>query len=215
MDSNDPANFRRKIVGERMMLMLPFNVVFVGRVRGTVDPSEVATALERLRLRHPLLAVRAQIEDDGTGTFTSQGIPPIQVHVESRERDEQWLARVKDELRTSFPMETGPLVRATLIYSESTCDIVLCGHHIICDGMSLGYLLRDLLGLIAEPKKKLTGPVVPPPIDRSTVAKPPSTPALQRFITGLINQKWAASGIRFSWSDMHRLHEAEVPPRNG
>lgn len=77
MDSNDPANFRRKIVGERMMLMLPFNVVFVGRVRGTVDPSEVATALERLRLRHPLLAVRAQIEDDGTGTFTSQGVPPI------------------------------------------------------------------------------------------------------------------------------------------
>ncbi|MEO1351033.1 MAG: hypothetical protein AAFW84_19870 [Cyanobacteria bacterium J06635_15] len=66
MDSNDHANFRRKIVGERVMLMLPFNVVFVGRVRGTVDPSEVTTILERLRLRHPFLAVRAQIEDDGT-----------------------------------------------------------------------------------------------------------------------------------------------------
>ncbi|MBE9067397.1 hypothetical protein IQ260_12095 [Leptolyngbya cf. ectocarpi LEGE 11479] len=176
-------------------------------MQGTVDPSEVAAVLEQLRLRHPLLAVLAQIEDDGTGTFTSQGVPPIQVHVEPRESDDQWLARVKDELRTSFPMETGPLVRATLIHSESMCDIILCGHHVICDGMSLGYLLRDLLRCLAEPKKKLTGPVVPPPIDRSTVVKPPSTPALQRFIIGLINQKWAARDIRFSWSDMHRLHE--------
>ncbi len=207
MTGNGNANFQCKIVGERAMLMLPFNVVFVGRVKGTIDPSEVATALERLRSRHPLLAVRAQIEDDGTGTFTSQGVPPIPVHVEPRESDDQWLARVKDELRTSLPMETGPLVRATLIHSDSTCEIILCGHHVICDGMSLGYLLRDLLGCLAEPKKKLTGPVVPPPIDRSTVVKPPPTPALQRFIIGLINKKWAARDIRFSWSDMYCLHE--------
>ncbi len=207
MTGNGNANFQRKIVGERAMLMLPFNVVFVGRVKGTVEPSEVTAALERLRSRHPLLAVRAQIEDDGTGMFTNQGVPPIQVHVETRKSDDQWLARVKDELRTSFPMETGPLVRATLIHSESTCDIILCGHHVICDGMSLGYLLRDLLECLAEPTKKLTGPVVPPPIDRSTVVKPPSTPALQRLIIGLINKKWAARDMRFSWSDMYRLHE--------
>lgn len=207
MDSHDHATFRRKIVGERVMLMLPFNVVFVGRVRGTVNPSAVATALERLRSRHPLLAVRAQIEDDGTGMFLGHGVPPIQVDVESREREDQWLAHVKDELRTPFPMETGPLVRATLIQSERTCDIILCGHHVICDGMSLGYLLRDLLWCLAEPKKKLTGSMIPPPIDRSTVANPPSTPALQRFMMGVINKRWAASGIRFSWSDMHRLHK--------
>ena len=70
MTENGNANFQRKIIGERVMLMLPFNVVFVGRVRGTVDPSAVVMALERLKLRHPLLSVRAQIEDDGTGTFT-------------------------------------------------------------------------------------------------------------------------------------------------
>lgn len=207
MDSNDHATFQRKIVGERVMLMLPFNVVFVGRVRGTVNPSAVATALERLRSRHPLLAVRAQIEDDGTSMFLGHGVPPIQVHVEPCEREEQWLARVKDELRTPFPMETGPLVRVSLIHSERTCDIILCGHHVICDGMSLGYLLRDLLWCLAEPKKKLTGPMIPPPIDCSNVANPPSTPALQRFMMRLINKRWAASGIRFSWSDMHRLHK--------
>jgi NRPS condensation-like uncharacterized protein len=207
MDNDDPANFQRKIIGERVMLMLPFNVVFVGRVRGTVDPSAVAAALERLKALHPLLAVRAQIEDDGTSTFTSQGVPPIPVHIGPRERDDQWLGRVQDELRTSFPMATGPLVRVTLLHSERVCDIILCGHHAICDGMSLGYLLRDLLGCLAEPNKQLTRPMVPPPIDRRTVVKPPSTPTLQRFIMGVINHRWAASGIQFSWSDRQRLHE--------
>ena len=207
MTANDNVNFVRKIVGERIMLMLPFNVVLVGRVKGTIDPREVKKALERLRSRHPLLAVRVQIEDDGTGTFLGQGVPKIQVHVGSPENEGSWLARVKEEFRTSFPIEIGPLVRCTLMHSESACDIILCGHHTICDGISLGYLLRDLLSCLAEPTKELSGPVFPPPIDRSTVTMPPSISALQRFIIGMINKRWAARNIRFSGSDIRRMHE--------
>ena len=207
MTGNDNVNLARKIVGERVMLMLPFNVVLVGRVKGTVDPKEIKTALERLRSRHPLLAVRVQIENDGTGTFLGRDVPKIQVHVESRENENSWLARAKEEFRTSFPIEIGPLVRCTLMHAESACEIILCGHHTICDGMALGYLLRDLLSCLAEPTKELAGPVFPPPIDRSTVAMPPSTNALQRFIMGMINKRWAARGIRFSGSDIRRMHE--------
>ena len=207
MTGNDNVAFARKIVGERIMLMLPFNVVLVGRVKGTVDPKEVKTALELLRLRHPLLAIRVQIEEDGAGTFLGQGVSQIPVHVESRENENSWLACVKEEFHTSFPIEIGPLVRCTLVHAESVCEFILCGHHTICDGMSLGYLLRDLLSCLAEPTKELAGPIFPPPIDRSTVAMSPSTNALQRFIMGMINKRWAARGIRFSGSDMRRMHE--------
>ena len=207
MAGDDHADFRRKIVGERIMLMLPFNVVLVGRVRGAVVPSQVTTELERLRSRHPLLAVRVQIEDDGTGTFLGQSVPAIKVHAEPRESEDQWLARIEKEFRTSFPIETGPLVRCTLIHSESVCEIILCGHHTICDGMSLGYLLRDLLACLTEPKRELAGSAFPPPIDNSTVATPPSTNALQRSIMELINKRWSAKGIRFTESDMRRMHE--------
>ena len=207
MTEDNHTDFRRKIVGERIMLMLPFNVVFMGRVQGSVKPSEVTAALDRLRLRHPLLAVRAQIEDDGTGVFLGQGVPPIQVYVEPRRSEDQWLAHVEKELRTSFPVETGPLVRCTLIHSERVCEILLCGHHAICDGMSLGYLLRDLLECLSEPKREFADPVVPPPIDLSTVSMPPSANAIQQFIMGLINKTWAARGIRFSESDRCRMHE--------
>ena len=206
MARDDNVDFQRKIIGERIMLMLPFNVVFVGRVRGDVNPSEVTTALERLRSRHPLLAVCAQIEDNGTGRFLGGNIPPMTVRVEPRENEDRWLRRAEEEFRTSFPIETGPLVRCTLLHSENACDIILCGHHAICDGMSLGYLLRDLLTCLAEPSRETVGPLIPPPINSSTVATPPPSNAIQRLIMRLINKKWAAKGVRFSSSDMQRMH---------
>lgn len=198
--------FRRKIIGERILLMLPLNVVLAAQIRGTVDPESVITALDRLRSRHPLLAVRAEIRDDGTGMYVGSNVPPIQFEVVLRKSDDQWLARVEEELQAPFPIETGPLVRCSLVHSERVCDVILCGLHTICDGMSLGYLLRDLLECLAEPEKEIAGPVIPPAIDSSTVPKPPSTHALQRFIMGLINRKWEAKGIQFNESDMCRMH---------
>ena len=207
MFDKELATFRRKIIGERVLLMLPLNVVLAGRVRGAVNPPGVTAALKRLRSRHLLLAVRAEIGEDGSGAFVRSNVPPLQVQAVPRDGEDQWLERIEEELRTPFAIETGPLLRCSLVHSESVCDIILCGHHTICDGMSLGYLLRDLLDCLAEPQKELAGPLFPPAIDTSTVDRPPSTNALQRFVIGLINRKWEAKGIRFSESDVYRMHE--------
>jgi NRPS condensation-like uncharacterized protein len=205
-DTGQPV-FRRKIAGERVLLMLPLHVVLAARIRGAVDPQGVATALDRLRSRHPLLAVRVEIGDDGTGMYLGSNVALPPVHVMARDGDNQWLARVEEELRAPFPIETGPLMRCSLVHAEDVCDVILCGHHAICDGMSMGYLLRDLLGCLAEPQADVAGPLIPPAIDRSTVPDPPRSNALQRFIMGLINKRWAARDIRFSEADMRRMHE--------
>lgn len=207
MVDNQDTCFRRKICGERIMLMLPFNVVLVGRVRGVVDPSRVTSTLEILRSRHPMLAVRVKIEGDGTAFFLAEGVPAITVNTESRQSDEQWLDRIKKEFQTPFPIETGPLVRCTLLCSKEVCEVILCGHHTVCDGMSLGYLLRDLLDRLSEAKQESEKPVIPPPINRDTVPDPPSANGFVRFIIDRINKRWAKKGIRFSESDMHRMHE--------
>lgn len=187
--------------------MLPLNVVMVARIRGKVNRSEVIKALERLRQRHPLLAVRVKIDDDGTGWYVAEGVPAIATHGEPRQSEEQWIARVKEEFRTPFPVETGPLVRCALIQSAEVSEIILCAHHAVCDGMSLGYLLRDLLKDLADPIQEFEGSVDPPPINHTTVPRPPSTNPLQRFIMSRINKKWAAKNIRFSGSEMCRMHE--------
>ena len=199
--------FKRLIRGERAMLMLPFNVVLVGRVRGVVETSRVVETLAKLRSRHPMLGVRVQIEEDGSASFSSKGVPALSVHTEVRQDDKQWLERVKTEFQTSFPLEMGPLVRCTVLHSAEGCDIILCGHHVVCDGMSLAYLLRDLLDRLSTPKQETEQALIPPPIDHTTVPNPLAINCLARFVMRLINKRWAKKGIQFTEADMYRLHE--------
>ncbi len=206
MNSRVSINFRRKIGSERILLMLPLNVVMIGRVRGTVDRLRIAEALEKLRSRHPFLGVRVQINDDGSGWYVAEDVPATVIHTEPRQCEEQWIARAKEELRTSFSIEKGPLVRCSLIQSEEISEIILCGHHAICDGMSLGYLIRDLLKYLCEPMEYESS-IDPPPIDHTTVPSPASTNPLVRFIMDRMNKKWAAKNIRFSEPERYRMHE--------
>ena len=200
--------FKRKIGAERTLLMLPLNVVMVGRVSGDVDHSKVGVSLESLRGRHPLLAVRVEIEDDGTGWYLANGVPPIEVQLEPRQDEQQWLQRVKQEFRTPFPLERGPLVRCALIHSPDVSEIVLCGHHAICDGMSLAYLLRDVLGLVGCAGRGDMELLHPPAINSSTVPAPPRSNPILRFMMGMINRKWAKKGIRFGEAEMRQMHGA-------
>jgi NRPS condensation-like uncharacterized protein len=203
---NRKVDFSHQMVGERAILMLPFNVVLVGKIEGSVDPLEVKRILGLLQKKHPLLSAHAEMDEEGRCFLLGGDIPYIPVRVVERKNDSSWHELVKNELKTSFPIKEGPLVRCTLNHSVNTCEIILCAHHAICDGMSLGYLLRDLLTLLNEPEESLS-PIIPPSISKDTVAKPPKIRPLQRYVMNLINKKWKAKGIRFSETDMFQMHE--------
>lgn len=204
--AQEGVTFTRRIGGERMMLMLPLNVVMVGRVAGDLDCAKVAGALASLRHRHPLLAVRVEIDEDATGWYVAEGVPDLDVHVEQRRSEDQWIACVKQQLETSFPLQTGPLVRCAIVSSPEVSEVVLCGHHVVCDGMSLGYLLRDLLTALTDSDQSTQAPLLPPAVDASTVPTPPSASPLARFIIRRVNKRWAAKRIQFGEADVGRLH---------
>ena len=76
--------FERPIIGERAMLMLPLNVVLIGRVNGEINPQDVSVALEKLRTRHPFLAVKVEYDKEDRGYFITENVPAISVYAESR-----------------------------------------------------------------------------------------------------------------------------------
>ena len=57
--------FQMRMHAERAMLMLPLNVVMIGRIAGDVDPEKLEQAVTALRKRHALLAVRVTFDQDG------------------------------------------------------------------------------------------------------------------------------------------------------
>jgi len=187
--------------------MLPLNVVMVARIKGDVDVAQLESVLDRLRERHALLAVRVAIDEDDTAWYMSEGVPEFEVRTIPRETDDQWIETAINECRTSFDIAAGPLVRFALVKSPQRSELVICGHHAICDGKSMTYLIRDILQYLTEPDKKVEVLPVPPPITADTVESPPRLNFIARWFLRLFNWKWAKKKIKFDASDLKRLHE--------
>ncbi len=62
---NDNPQFERRMTSpERVLLMMPLNVVMVAKIKGAVDVERLASVLDILRKRHTLLAVRVVIDEN-------------------------------------------------------------------------------------------------------------------------------------------------------
>jgi len=123
-----------------------YNVSFAALIRGEVDLNALRRAFDELLQRHPLLRAN----------FPAQyGVPVcvVQEHREDALRVEDATAWTKEELFdrlnedawTSFDLENGPLLRASLFKSSAHEHVLLLtAHHIIVDYWSLAVLLREI-----------------------------------------------------------------------
>jgi NRPS condensation-like uncharacterized protein len=208
MITNYNSEFKRRMGGaERVLLMMPLNVVMVAKIKGFVDVDQVAAVLDKLRKRHALLAVRVAIDKNDVAWYVSEGVPEFTINTIPRQAEDQWLQTAVEECKTSFPVETGPLVRFSLLHSPERSDLVVCAHHAISDGMSLTYLIRDILQQLAEPEREVEILPEPAAITRDTVPSPPPSNFIARGVIGLFNKLWTRQNIRFDSNDLKRLHQ--------
>ena len=202
----NPQFKRRMTAPERVLLMLPLNVVMVTKIKGEVKVERLAAVLDSLRKRHALLAVRVVIDENDMAWYVTENVPEFTINAIPRQTEDQWLQTVVDESKKSLPIETGPLVRFSLLYSPEGSDLVICAHHAICDGMSLTYLFRDILQQLAEPDRAVEVLPEPPAITRDTVPSPPSANFVAKGVIGLFNKLWARQNVRFDSDDLKQLH---------
>ena len=192
---------------ERATLMLPLNVVMVARISGHVDLEEMRSTVEKLRARHALLAVRVTIDADDKAWYTTKDVPALPFRTIERKTDSQWLDVAVEEYRTSFPGDIGPLVRFALVHSDDVSELIICGHHAICDGISLAYLIRDILEHLATPSDAVEQLPLPPAVDCETVPNPPSIGFVAKAVISLLNRAWRKKNLRFDFNSMKQLHK--------
>ena len=85
--------------------------------------------------------------------------------------------------------------------------IILC-HHIICDGLSLAYLARDLMEYLGDPNREVEVLPDPAPVDLDNFPLDVSMNGLVKFFIKLINQKWDADEAHFDQEDYEALSDA-------
>jgi amino acid adenylation domain-containing protein len=130
-----------------------YNVPLLIRLEGPLQPCLLAQALTELVRRHE--AVRTTfptLEGEPVQRVqpaTDVDLPLVDLRSLAAAAQEEAIRQlVEQEGRRLFDLAQGPLLRAQLLQLDPAAHaLLLCLHHIICDGWSLGLLVEELAAL--------------------------------------------------------------------
>jgi hypothetical protein len=137
----------------------PYNMVLVVQLRGELTADQLRAALDKAQRRHPLLTVNTQPGPDGLPWFSSVGVAPIPLAVVEEAEPEAAQRLAERELTATFDRDQPgasrlPLMRVAWLRPRDPARpaaLVFTAQHVIADGLSMLYLVRDLLHFIDEP----------------------------------------------------------------
>jgi hypothetical protein len=207
--SEQPKVERKVSPVERLFSRSPHSIVtMVARIKGNVSPSMVRNAIPKVRQRHTNLRVRIKEDSDHIPWFTSQGAGEIPIGVVPRESDDHWIQVHQEASRIPFEFDVRPPIRFTLVQSPTVSELIILCHHIICDGLSLAYLARDLMVHLGDPTRPVEVLPDPVPIDRDNLPEDISLNPIVRFFINRINRRWERDKVLFDQEDYENLNEA-------
>lgn len=125
-----------------------YGVPLVLRLSGPPDRDALEAALQTLTVRHAALRTTFPERDGLPRQRVAESVAlPLTRHdlTAATQPDAALLDAIRASASRPFDLANGPLARATLFTSgEGDHALLLCLHHIIADGWSLGVLARDL-----------------------------------------------------------------------
>ncbi|MFF2148213.1 amino acid adenylation domain-containing protein [Kitasatospora sp. NPDC058190] len=115
---------------------------------GPVDPAALQGAFADLVDRHPVLAARCELREEGPVLILAPSVVPALAVLDATPEEVAALARA--EAVRPFDLAGGPLLRLTLVRTGPERSVLLCtAHHLAVDGWSIGVAVRELAALYA------------------------------------------------------------------
>jgi amino acid adenylation domain-containing protein len=118
---------------------------------GSLDIGALRSSLRALVARHE--ALRSTLSGDGhTLLVNAPGDAPLEIldltTADGDVRHAELEDLVAKAVTTTFDLERGPLYRATVVkLARDAFRVVFTAHHIVCDGWSVGLIVRDWAAL--------------------------------------------------------------------
>ncbi|GGU56894.1 non-ribosomal peptide synthetase [Kitasatospora aureofaciens] len=115
---------------------------------GPVDRDALQGAFADLVARHPVLAARCDLREEGPVLLLAPTAAPALAVLDATPGEVPALARA--EAVRPFDLAAGPLLRLTLVRTGPERSVLLCtAHHLAVDGWSIGVAVRELAALYA------------------------------------------------------------------
>jgi hypothetical protein len=210
LESYTSETYKRKMAPlERLLRRSPFSIVtLVARIKGAVSERMLRHAIAKVQLRHTNLRVRIVEDDDHEPWFTSEGVGDIPIKIVPCESEGQWIEVFQQASRIPFEFDARPAIRFILVQSPTASELIILCHHVICDGLSLAYLARDIMLHLGDPAREVERLPDPAPVDRDTLPDDVSMNGIAKFFVNRINKKWAQDQVFFDYEDYLCLNEA-------
>ncbi|HSG17862.1 MAG TPA: condensation domain-containing protein [Anaerolineae bacterium] len=197
---------RRVTSAERLFTRSPFSIVtMVARIKGHVTEEMLRNAVDKAQQRHTLLRVRIRDDNDHGQWFNSEAVQEIPVEIAPRQSENDWIKIHAEAAKIPYEFESRPAVRFVLVQSPDVSELIILCHHIICDGLSLAYLARDLMVYLGDPAREAEVLSDPAPIGLDNLPADVSQSRLRQIFINRMNRKWAEESVYFDNEDYQVL----------
>ena len=123
-------------------------------LKGALDRTALEKAMRDLVVRHESL--RATLNTSGTRMLISDGTAfelPFTDLRAAQDKERQLDAIARKDMTSPFDLRNGPVFRAQLIRVSDDLHLLrLTGHHVVCDGWSLGIMMAEISALYSAAK---------------------------------------------------------------
>ena len=146
-----------------------YHIPGVLRLSGRLDKAALQRSFDSLLARHESLRTRLHLEGDSRSQVVlAHAVIEI---VESTVTEARLQARVQAEIAQPFDLQSGPLLRVSLLnLSEDEHVLLLVQHHIVSDGWSMGVIVQELMQLYAAYSQGQACQLAPLPIQYADYA---------------------------------------------
>ena len=154
-----------------------YNMAIPLRLTGRLNAAALAAALDEIERRHEVLRTTFAQAGDGSAVQAvgpPAGLPLQRVDLDGLPpavREAEVLRLLSAEARRPFDLARGPLLRAVLgAMEEAEHAFLLCMHHIVSDGWSLGVLVKEIAALYEAFSHGLPSPLAALPVQYADFA---------------------------------------------
>jgi amino acid adenylation domain-containing protein len=119
-------------------------------LKGELNTQVLEQAFQGLVRRHEVLRTRFEVVDgEASQVIAPEAVVSIPVTdlsvLPPEEREAEARRRVREEAEKPFHLDRGPLLRVNLLrLAEQEHVVIVVIHHIVCDGWSVGIIVREL-----------------------------------------------------------------------
>ncbi len=123
-----------------------YNVPYALSLKGELNINALQRSINTLVKRHAALRTRIMVQEESPKQMV---LPTLELNIEIETiAEEQLQTTAEAELHTPFDLENDNLIRVRLLNISAKYHVLLLTlHHIICDGWSIGILIRELTTL--------------------------------------------------------------------